>query len=53
MGVNFFEQFRLILTMDEDALLGGEAKKRQKAVSQLAGFRSVRGPHLAQHPGPH
>ena len=27
------------------------AMKHQKAVSQLAAYKSVRGPHLAQHPG--
>ena len=34
-------------------LLPAKAENCQKAVSQLAGYRSVRGPHLAQHPGPH
>ena len=28
-------------------------QKAPKTVSQLAGYRSVRGPHLAQHPGPY
>ena len=28
-------------------------KAPKTAVSQLAGYRSVKGPHLAQHAGPH
>ena len=39
----------VVLVLGIGIVQPGEAKKGQKSVSQLAGYRSVRGPHLAHH----
>jgi len=52
--LNICIQMSFIVTQDirHVAFLSNEAKKRQKAVSQLAGLRSVRGPDFGTAPGP-